>query len=61
MEFRQFDEGRGRNVDIAPLVVAVDPLAAGEDLPHLGLGQVFVLPEVPYSGIQRHNKYTPIE
>lgn len=61
VKFRQLDKGGGRDVDIAPLVVTVDPLAAGENLPHLGLSQVFVLPKVPYSGIQRHNKYTPTQ
>lgn len=61
VEFRQLDKSRGGNIDIASLVVAVDPLATGENLPHLGLGQVFVLSEIPNPGIQWHNKYTPMQ
>ena len=59
VEVRDADEGSGGNIDIAALVIAVDPLAAREDQPHLGLGKVLIFPKVADTGVEGHGSCPP--
>ena len=44
VEICDFGKGRGGNVNISSFIIAVDPLATGQNLSHFCLRQIFVLP-----------------
>lgn len=58
MKIRNFDKCGSRNVNISTLIVAVDSLTAGQNLPHLRLGQIPVLSQVSNPAIIRHTHTT---
>jgi len=58
MEIGNFGKGRCGNVNVSPLVVAVHPLTARQDLPHFGLCQILILSKIPNPAIIGHN-HTP--
>ena len=47
VEIRQAYQNGCGDIDIAPFIVAVNPLAAKQNFAHLGLRHILVLPEGP--------------
>ena len=59
MKIGELDQGDGGDVDVPTLVVAVDPLTAGQNLAHLGLRQILVLPQIADARIVGHKANLP--